>query len=222
MRLVIARCTVDYNGRLEAHLPSSVRLIMVKADGCVAVHADGGAYKPLNWMNAPNRLVIDHDAGVWRVTAPGRSDRLTIHIEEILHDSTHEMGHDPGLTKDGVETQLQKLLADNPSAITEGLRLVRREYPTAIGPVDLLCRDASGNAVAVEVKRKGEIDGVEQLTRYLDYLNSDPMVAPVRGMLVARSIRPQAKVLASDRHIECVEVDYDELRGIEPDQLRLL
>ncbi len=218
---MIARCAVDYGGRLRAHLPSAVRLIMVKADGCVAIHADGGAYKPLNWMNAPNRLVIDHDTGVWRVTSPGRSETLTITVEEILHDSSHDMGNDPGLQKDGVETQLQKLLADNPSTIAEGLTLVRREYPTAIGPVDLLCRDASGNAVAVEVKRQGEIDGVEQLTRYLDFLNADPAVAPVRGVLVAGSIRPQAKVLASDRHIDCVEVDYDELRGIESNELRL-
>ena len=221
MRLVIARCTVDYDGRLQAHLPSAVRLIMVKADGCVAIHADGGAYKPLNWMNAPNRLVIDDDAGIWRVAAPGRSDTLTITVEEILHDSTHEMGDDPGLQKDGAETQLQKLLADNPSAIAAGLTLIRREYPTAIGPVDLLCRDPSGNAVAVEVKRLGEIDGVEQLTRYLHYLNSDPSLAPVRGVLVARSIKPQAKVLATDRRIDCVEVDYDELRGIESNELRL-
>ena len=221
MRLVIARCTVDYDGRLQAHLPSAVRLIMVKADGCVAIHADGGAYKPLNWMNAPNRLVIDDDAGVWRVTAPGHRDSLTITVEEILHDSTHEMGEDPGLQKDGVEMQLQKLLAENPSSIAEGLTLVRREYQTAIGPVDLLCRDASGHAVAVEVKRRGEIDGVEQLTRYLHYLNSDPALAPVRGVLVARSIRPQAKVLAADRRIDCVEVDYDELRGIESPELRL-
>ena len=221
VRLVIARCTVDYEGRLQAHLPSAVRLIMVKADGCVAIHADGGAYKPLNWMNAPNRLAIDEATGVWRVAAPGRSDTLTITVEEVLHDSTHEMGDDPGLQKDGVETQLQKLLADNPSAIAEGLTLIRREYPTAIGPVDLLCRDASGNAVAVEVKRHGEIDGVEQLTRYLHYLNSDPSLAPVRGVFVARSIRPQAKVLATDRCIDCVEVDYDELRGIESPELRL-
>ena len=218
---MIARCTVDYDGRLTAHLPSAVRLIMVKADGCVAIHADGGAYKPLNWMNAPNRLIVDEETGVWRVAAPGRSDTLTITVEEVLHDSTHEMGDDPGLQKDGVEIQLQKLLADNPSAIADGLTLIRREYPTAIGPVDLLCRDASGNAVAVEVKRNGEIDGVEQLTRYLHYLNSDPSLAPVRGVFVARSIRPQAKVLATDRSIDCVEVDYDKLRGIESPELRL-
>ncbi len=221
MRLVIARCTVDYDGRLQAHLPSAVRLIMVKADGCVAVHADGGAYKPLNWMNAPNRLVTDEQAGVWRVTAPGRRDCLVISIEEILHDSSHEMGADPGLQKDGVEAQMQELLAGNPEAIEAGFTLVRREFPTAIGPVDLLCRDASGGAVAVEVKRNGEIDGVEQLTRYLHYLNSDPSLAPVRGVFVARTIKPQAKVLAGDRSIDCVEVDYDELRGIESPELRL-
>ena len=221
MRLVIARCTVDYEGRLQAHLPSAIRLIMVKADGCVAVHADGGAYKPLNWMNAPNRLTIDDEAGVWRVTALKGSDTLTIKIDEVLHDSTHEMGTDPGLQKDGVEAQMQELLAGDPEAIEGGFRLVRREFPTAIGPVDLLCRDASGAAVAVEVKRYGEIDGVEQLTRYLHYLNSDPSLAPVRGVFVARTIRPQAKVLAADRSIDCVEVDYDELRGIEPAQPRL-
>ena len=218
---MIARCTVDYEGRLQAHLPSAIRLIMVKADGCVAVHADGGAYKPLNWMNAPSRLTIDDEAGVWRVTAAKGGDTLTIKIDEVLHDSTHEMGTDPGLQKDGVEAQLQELLADDPEAIEGGFRLVRREFPTAIGPVDLLCRDASGAAVAVEVKRYGEIDGVEQLTRYLHYLNSDPSLAPVRGVFVARTIRPQAKVLAADRSIDCVEVDYDELRGIEPAQPRL-
>ena len=221
VRLVIARCTVDYDGRLQAHLPSAVRLIMVKADGCVAIHADGGAYKPLNWMNAPNRLIIDEEAEVWRVTAPGRSDCLTIRIEEILHDSTHEMGTDPGLQKDGVEAQMQELLAGNPEAIEDGFTLVRREFPTAIGPVDLLCRDATGAAVAIEVKRNGEIDGVEQLTRYLHYLNSDPTLAPVRGVFVARTIKPQAKVLAADRAIDCVEVDYDELRGLESPELRL-
>ncbi|MCY4068170.1 MAG: endonuclease NucS [Acidimicrobiaceae bacterium] len=221
MRLVIARCTVDYDGRLQAHLPSAVRLIMVKADGSVSVHADGGAYKPLNWMNAPNRLVIDEDAGVWRVTAAGRSDSLVINVEEVLDDSSFEMGADPGLRKDGVEAQLQQLLAQQPGAISEGLTLVRREFPTAIGPVDLLCRNSAGAAVAVEVKRTGEIDGVEQLTRYLHYLNSDPALAPVRGVLVAQNIKHQAKVLAADRAIDCVEVDYDELRGMESPELRL-
>ena len=220
MRLVIARCTVDYEGRLQAHLPSAVRLVMVKADGCVAIHADGGAYKPLNWMNAPNRLVQDSEAGIWTVTSP-KGEVLTITFDDIISDTTHEMGIDPGLQKDGVEAHLQVLLADNPTSIAEGLRLVRREYPTDIGPVDLMCRDADGIAVAIEVKRRGEIDGVEQLTRYLEFLNRDPMLRPVRGVFVAQEIKPQARVLAEDRNIECVEIDYDELRGIESPNLRL-
>ncbi len=217
MRLVIARCAVDYQGRLDAHLPEAVRLIMVKADGCVAIHADGGAYKPLNWMNAPNQLAIEDN--VWVVT--NGKDKITVTIFEVLSDVSHELGADPGLQKDGVEAHLQVLLAANPSVIAEGLRLVRREYPTDIGPVDLLCRDIEGRVVAVEIKRRGEIDGVEQLTRYLDYLNRDPLLRPVRGVFVAQEIKPQAKVLASNRDIACIEVDYNELRGIESDELRL-
>ena len=217
MRLVIARCAVDYQGRLDAHLPEAVRLIMVKADGCVAIHADGGAYKPLNWMNAPNQLVIDGD--VWVVT--NGKDKITVTIYEVLSDVSHDLGTDPGLQKDGVEAHLQVLLAANPTVIADGLRLVRREYPTDIGPVDLLCRDVEGRTVAVEIKRRGEIDGVEQLTRYLDYLNRDPLLRPVRGVFVAQEIKPQARVLASNRDIACVEVDYNELRGIESDELRL-
>jgi len=220
MRLVVAECTVDYDGRLQAHLPSATRLVMVKADGCVAIHADGGAYKPLNWMNAPNRLIEDRDEGVWTVTSP-KGEVLTITFHDIISDSSHEMGADPGLQKDGVEAHLQKLLADDPTSIADGLRLVRREFPTDIGPVDLMCRDADGLAVAVEVKRRGEIDGVEQLTRYLDFLNRDPMLRPVRGIYVAQEIKPQAKVLATDRGIDWVEVDYDELRGIESPNLKL-
>jgi RecB family endonuclease NucS len=220
MRLVLARCTVDYEGRLSAHLPEAVRLIMVKADGCVAIHADGGAYKPLNWMNAPNRLVIDEEAGVWTVSN-AKGETLTITLHDVVGDLTHELGVDPGLRKDGVEAHLQELLAANPTAIAEGLRLVRREYPTDIGPVDLLCKAADGSTVAVEIKRRGEIDGVEQLTRYLEFLNRDPLLRPVRGMFVAQEIKPQAKVLATTRSIACVEVDYDELRGIESDELRL-
>ena len=220
MRLVVARCTVDYDGRLQAHLPSAVRLVMVKADGCVAIHADGGAYKPLNWMNAPNRLRADDDAGVWTVTSP-KGEVLTITFEERLSDTTHEMGTDPGLQKDGVEAHLQALLADDPSSIEDGLRLVRREYPTDIGPVELLCREPDGVAVAVEVKRRGEIDGVEQLTRYLEFLNRDPLLRPVRGVFVAQEIKPQAKVLATDRGMGWVEVDYDDLRGIESPNLKL-
>ncbi len=218
MRLVIARCSVDYEGRLTAHLPPATRLIMVKADGCVAIHADGGAYKPLNWMNAPNRLV--EEPGAWTVTNP-KGEVLTITLEEVLADSAHDLGVDPGLQKDGVEAHLQELLAANCTTIAEGLRLVRREYPTDIGPVDLLCKDADGGTVAVEIKRRGEIDGVEQLTRYLERLNLDPMLRPVRGVFVAQQIKPQARVLATSRDIACVEVDYDALRGIESDELKL-
>jgi endonuclease len=218
MRLVLARCSVDYAGRLTAHLPSAVRLVMVKADGCVAVHADGGAYKPLNWMNAPNTLV--EEEGRWVVTSP-KGETLTITFEEVLHELCHDCGEDPGLTKDGVEAHLQVLLAENPQVLDDGLTLVRREYPTDIGPVDLLCRDADGSVVAVEIKRRGEIDGVEQLTRYLERLNRDPLLRPVRGVFAAQQIKPQAKVLAADRGIACVEVDYDALRGMESDELRL-
>jgi endonuclease len=218
MRLLIARCSVDYDGRLTAHLPLAVRLIMVKADGCVAVHADGGAYKPLNWMNAPNRVREEDDR--WVVTNP-KGETLTITLHEVLSDTAHELGPDPGLQKDGVEAHLQELLAAHPEVLGEGLRLVRREYPTDIGPVDLLCRDGDGRAVAVEIKRRGEIDGVEQLTRYLDRLNRDPTLRPVRGVFAAQEIKPQAKVLAGDRDIDWVEVDYDELRGIESNELRL-
>ena len=218
MRLVVARCTVDYVGRLTAHLGEAVRLVMVKADGCVAVHADGGAYKPLNWMNAPNRLVESAD-GTWTVTNP-KGEELIIRITEILHDTAIAFGEDPGLVKDGVEAHLQELLAEHADEVLD-LRLVRREYPTDIGPVDLLCKAADGTTVAVEVKRRGEIDGVEQLTRYLEFLNRDPLLRPVRGMFVAQQIRPQARVLAGDRSIDWLEVDYDELRGIESNELRL-
>jgi RecB family endonuclease NucS len=218
VRLVIARCSVDYAGRLSAHLPLAVRLIMVKADGCVAIHADGGAYKPLNWMNAPNTLSISETE--WIVRSP-KGETLTITLDEVLADSDHELGVDPGLVKDGVEAHLQVLLAAHPETIQAGLRLVRREYPTDIGPVDLLCRDADGQAVAIEVKRRGEIDGVEQLTRYLARLDLDPLLRPVRGVYVAQQIKPQARVLAESRAIACIEVDYDELRGIESDELRL-
>jgi RecB family endonuclease NucS len=218
MRLVIARCSVDYSGALTSHLPSAVRLLMVKADGCVAIHADGGAYKPLNWMNAPNVLV--EEDGRWIVTNR-KGETLTITLEEVLHDGLHELGEDPGLSKDGVEAHLQELLAEHPEELQEGLRLVRREYPTDIGPVDLLCRDADGAAVAVEIKRRGEIDGVEQLTRYLERLNRDPLLKPVRGIYAAQVIKPQARVLAEERGIYCCELDYDALRGIESDALKL-
>ncbi len=218
MRLVIARCSVDYSGRLDAHLPEATRLIMVKADGCVAIHADGGAYKPLNWMNAPNTLAVDEST--WTVTNP-KGETLTIALHEVLSDVEVEMGEDPGLQKDGVEAHLQELLAASPDSIEDGLRLVRREYPTAIGPVDLLCRDADDGVVAVEVKRRGEIDGVEQLTRYIDRLQLDSSLGDVRGVFVAQVVKPQARVLAESRGYRWVEVDYDELRGMRPDDLRL-
>jgi hypothetical protein len=218
MRLVVARCSVDYAGRLAAHLPEAVRLIMVKADGCVAVHADGGAYKPLNWMNAPN-TVADH-GDHWVVTNP-KGEQLTITLHEVLADSSHDFGDDPGLQKDGVEAHLQELLAAAPHAIEDGLTLVRREYPTAIGPIDLVCRDSEGNVVAVEVKRRGEIDGVEQLARYIERLHLDSSLGTVRGVFVAQVVKPQARVLAESRGLRWVEVDYDELRGLRPDDLRL-
>ncbi len=218
MRLVIARCSVDYVGRLSAHLPEAVRLIMVKADGCVAVHADGGAYKPLNWMNAPNTLVEGETT--WTVTNP-KGEQLVITLHDVIHDSRHDLGPDPGLRKDGVEAHLQELLAANPSVLGEGVVLVRREHPTDIGPIDLLCRDPAGRALAVEVKRRGEIDGVEQLTRYVERLDRDPSLRPVTGVFVAQAIRPQARRLAESRGFRCVEVDYDELRGLRAEDLRL-
>ncbi|MFM2182700.1 MAG: endonuclease NucS [Actinomycetota bacterium] len=218
MRLVIARCSVDYRGRLDASLPEAVRLVMVKADGCVAIHADGGAYKPLNWMNAPNTIADRGDH--WVVTNP-KGETLTITLHEVLSDSDHFLGEDPGLQKDGVEAHLQELLAASPHAIENGLTLVRREYPTAIGPVDLLCRDASGQVVAVEVKRRGDIDGVEQLGRYIERLHLDSSLGAVRGVFVAQVVKPQARVLAEARGFRVVEVDYDELRGMRPDELRL-
>lgn len=218
MRLVIARCTVDYQGRLTAHLPEAVRLIMVKADGCVAIHADGGAYKPLNWMNAPNKLVDNGDH--WVVTNP-KGEALTISLLEVFSETSHEFGDDPGLQKDGVEAHLQELLAASPQAIEAGLTLVRREYQTAIGPIDLVCRDESGQVVAIEVKRRGEIDGVEQLARYIERLHLDSSLGSVRGVFVAQIVKPQARVLAEARGFRVVEIDYDELRGMRPDELKL-
>ena len=223
MRLVFARCQVDYAGRLTAHLPMATRLILVKADGSVSIHADDRAYKPLNWMSPPCLLqegIRDDGHREWTVTGKD-GDTLRILLEEVLHDSSHDLGVDPGLQKDGVEKHLQELLAEHPTSLGEGLSLVRREYPTAIGPVDLLCRDHDGTAVAVEVKRRGEIDGVEQLTRYLEMLNRDPLLAPVRGLFAAQEIKPQARVLAGDRGIGCVVVDYDALRGIDDASNRL-
>jgi len=218
VRLVIARCTVDYVGRLTAHLPSAPRLILVKADGSVSVHADDRAYKPLNWMSPPCSLRVDGD--LWTVTNKA-GEQLLIRIEELLHDSSHELGVDPGLVKDGVEAHLQVLLAEQIETLGAGWRLVRREFPTAIGPVDILAKDADGATVAVEIKRRGEIDGVEQLTRYLDLLNRDPHLTPVRGVFAAQEIKPQARVLAGDRGITCVTLDYDRLRGTDDTASRL-
>ncbi len=218
MRLVIAKCSVEYVGRLTAHLPAAVRLLMVKADGSVSIHADDRAYKPLNWMSPPCR--IEEAPGVWRVVNRA-GEELRITLEEIFHDSSHDLGVDPGLIKDGVESHLQELLAAAPQALGDGFTLVRREYPTAIGPVDLLCRDGLGATVAVEVKRRGEIDGVEQLSRYLDLLGRDPLLTPVSGILAAQEIKPQARVLATDRGIRCVVLDYDTLRGMKRDDLTL-
>jgi RecB family endonuclease NucS len=222
VRLVVARCTVDYVGRLTAHLPSALRLLLVKADGSVSIHADDRAYKPLNWMSPPCTLreSSDDDGILWTVTNRA-GEQLLIRIESVDHDSSHQLGVDPGLVKDGVEAHLQELLAQHVHTFGHGWSLVRREYPTPIGPVDLLCRDAGGATVAIEVKRRGEIDGVEQLTRYLALLNRDPLLAPVRGILVAQEVTPQARVLATDRGIGWQVVDYGLLRGTEDTSLRL-
>ena len=214
VRIVIARCSVDYAGRLTAYLPPALRLLIVKADGSVLVHSDGGSYKPLNWMSPPCRLIEQPDH--WTVTSKS-GEILTISIEEIVSDSSYDLGIDPGLQKDGVESQLQVKLAEQLGVLGEGWRLVRREYPTPIGPVDLMCRDGEGVSVAVEIKRRGEIDGVEQLTRYLELLNRDPLLAPVRGVFAAQEIKAQARTLAEDRGIRCVILDYDKLRGVEPE-----
>lgn len=229
MRLVIARCSVDYVGRLEAHLPSADRLLMVKADGSVSVHADDRAYKPLNWMTPPCTLtesaITDEDGEdigeqLW-VVENSKGEQLRITIAKIHHDTSFELGEDPGLVKDGVEAHLQELLAEHIVTLGAGYSMIRREYPTAIGPVDILCRDADGATVAVEIKRRGGIDGVEQLSRYLELLNRDELLRPVVGVLAAQEIKPQAKTLAEDRGIRCVTLDYQELRGIESNELRL-
>ena len=230
MRLVIARCSVEYAGRLSAHLPLATRLLLLKADGSVLVHSDSLSYKPLNWMSPPCVLTVltpepeQADAGVqelWKVSQVKTADLLVISIYEILHDSTHELGIDPGLQKDGVEADLQRLLAEQIELFGPGYRLVRREYMTAIGPVDILATDADGNSVAVEIKRRGDIDGVEQLTRYLELMNRDPLLAPVTGVFAAQEIKPQARTLATDRGIRCVTLDYDAMRGLDDSHLRL-
>lgn len=215
MRLVIARCSVDYAGKLTAYLPPALRLILVKADGSVSIHADDRAYKPLNWMSPP--CTLREDGATWTVTGTKSGDMLLITIEEIVHDTQVDLGHDPGLRKDGVEAHLQELLAARITTLGAGWSLIRREYPTPIGPVDILCRDDAGATVAVEIKRRGEIDGVEQLTRYRELLDRDPMLTPVRAVFAAQEIRPQARTLAADRGISCVTLDYDALRGKAPD-----
>jgi RecB family endonuclease NucS len=230
MRIVIAACSVDYSGRLTAHLPLAQRVLMVKADGSVLVHSDGGSYKPLNWMSPPCVLHVGLPDGdraaegvreVWTVQSAKTDDRLVVWVHEVAHDSSHELGVDPGLVKDGVEAHLQRLLAEQIQVLGAGHTLVRREYPTAIGPVDILARSARGGAVAIEIKRRGDIDGVEQLTRYLDLLNRDPHLAPVEGVFAAQEIKPQARVLATDRGIRCVVLDYDAMRGLDDSAARL-
>lgn len=235
MRLVVARCAVDYAGRLTAHLPAATRLLLVKADGSVLIHSDGGSYKPLNWMSPPCTLreqavgdadsaddasADDRPVAIWTVSNKA-GEKLVITVYAIEHDSAHDLGVDPGLVKDGVEAHLQKLLAEQIHTLGAGYRLVRREFPTPIGPVDIMCRDEQGHSVAVEIKRRGEIDGVEQLTRYLDLLNRDPLLAPVRGVFAAQEIKPQARTLAQDRGISCVVLDYDVLRGLDNADERL-
>ena len=229
MRLVIARCSVDYVGRLDAHLPMADRLLIVKADGSVSVHADDRAYKPLNWMTPPCTLkesaiedLDGDDTGevLWLVENP-KGEQLRITIAEIHEEISYDMGEDPGLVKDGVETHLQELLADQIDTLGDSYTLVRREYPTAIGPVDIMAKDENNKNVAIEVKRRGGIDGVEQLTRYLELLNRDELLAPVSGVFAAQEIKPQARTLAEDRGIRCVVLDYQELRGLESNELRL-
>lgn len=238
--MVIARCQVDYAGRLTAHLPMATRLILVKSDGSVSIHADDRAYKPLNWMSPPCTLIEraplapEDDQNGQSATVPGGEpltavwevkgrdgDTLQISLAQVLHDSSHDLGIDPGLQKDGVEAHLQVLLAEHPETLGSGWSLVRREYMTAIGPVDLLCRDATGRYVAVEIKRRGEIDGVEQLSRYLELMRRDPLLGDVAGVFAAQQIKPQARVLATDRGISCLTIDYDALRGMDRSDERL-
>jgi RecB family endonuclease NucS len=230
MRLVIATCSVDYAGRLSAHLPLATRVIMVKGDGSVLIHSDGGSYKPLNWMPPPCSLEVlppdpeQAESGVietWKVLHNKTSDLLMVNIHEIHSDHSHHLGVDPGLIKDGVEADLQKLLADQIELLGEGFSLVRREYMTAIGPVDILATDNGGSHVAIEIKRRGDIDGVEQLTRYLELLNRDPHLAPVTGVYAAQEIKPQARTLAEDRGIRCLVLDYDQMRGLDDTHHRL-
>lgn len=236
VQIVIAECSVDYEGRLRAHLPRAKRLLMVKGDSSVLIHSDGGSYKPLNWMSPPCTLSIANREDftstqveelepavrqLWTVQAAKSDDRLLIKIYEIIHEYEHHLGIDPGLIKDGVESDLQRLLAEQIETLGVGYNLIRREYPTAIGQVDIMARDPQGTAVAVELKRVGDIDGVEQLTRYLELLNRDPLLAPVKGVFAAQTIKPQARTLAEDRGIRCLALDYDAMRGVDDSASRL-
>lgn len=230
MRVVIARCSVDYEGRLTAHLPLATRLLMVKADGSVLIHSDGGSYKPLNWMSPPCTMAetvpdeserADGVEAVWVVRHSKSEDHLRVRLHEVLSDAAYDLGVDPGLVKDGVEAHLQALLAEHITTLGEGYQLIRREYLTAIGPVDILARNPAGSTVAIEIKRRGEIDGVEQLTRYLELMNRDPHLAPVTGIFAAQQIKPQARTLAEDRGITCVVLDYEALKGVDNSEHRL-
>lgn len=230
MRIVIATCTATYTGRLSAYLPLARRLIVLKADGSVLLHSDGGSYKPLNWMSPPCTLVEMEpsqeqcDTGVtavWRIKATKTDDQLFIALHEISSDSSYDLGLDPGLVKDGVEAHLQALLAAQLDVLGPGHTLVRREYPTAIGPVDIVARDRQGRTIVIEVKRRGEIDGVEQLTRYVELLRRDPLLGEVKGVFAAQEIKPQARVLATDRGLSCLVLDYDAMRGVDDPSARL-
>lgn len=234
MRIIVADCSAEYTGRLNATLPLSKRVLLIKADGSVLIFSELGAYKPLNWMVAPCTMRILQkengedstsnelfDGCILRVAASKGDDLLKISLEHIYSDSTYDLGEDPGLIKDGVEEHLQRYLAEQIDRIGEGAKLVRREYPTAIGPVDIMAQDANGVHVAIEIKRHGGIDGVEQLTRYCELLNRDPLLKPVRGIFAAQTISPQARVLAEDRGFTCLILDYDDMRGVESDDLLL-
>lgn len=230
MRIVIAECSVDYSGRLDAHLPKAKRVLMLKGDGSVLIHSDGGSYKPLNWMTAPCTMHEEEPSEdeadncvkkVWRIEASKTDDTLVIRLGEVFLDHEESLGIDPGLTKDGVEAHLQELLADQVEILGDGWRTVRREYPTAIGPVDLMVRTDENEPVAVEIKRRGGIDGVEQLTRYLELLGRDPLLEGITGIFAAQEITRQARTLAEDRGIRCVILDYDAMRGMDDVESRL-
>ena len=233
MRIIVADCSAEYSGRLNAFLPLAKRVLLIKADNSLLIFSELGSYKPLNWMASPCTITditpdyADDDPAtevpqkVIRATATKSTDILEVTLQHIYSDETYDLGEDPGLIKDGVEDHLQRYLAEQIERIGEGATLVRREYPTAIGPVDIMAIDGSGVHVAIEIKRHGGIDGVEQLTRYCELLNRDPLLAPVRGIFAAQTITPQARTLATDRGFECLLLDYDEMRGVEDDSLRL-